>query len=61
MINSNFKMVTLFVSQFEKRYNSRLFSCSTFFVGILFLLTIIIPYILVYITDSKHNITSDLS
>lgn len=45
-------MVTLYRSYFEKRYTSKLFTCSTFFVGILFLLTIIIPYILVFITNN---------
>ena len=46
-------MVTLFQDYFEKRYSARLFSCSTLVVGILFLATVILPYIIVYITHGK--------
>ena len=46
-------MATLFVSYFEKRYTSKLLTCSTLFVAILFLLTLILPYAIVYVTNSK--------
>lgn len=46
-------MATLFVSYLEKRYNARLFSCSTLFVLIFFLLAIVIPYIVAYVTGCK--------
>ena len=69
VINSltNFKfklkiiMVTLYTTPFEKRYTARFFTCSTFFVGILFLLTIIIPYIIVYLTNGKYPLFSFIS
>ena len=44
-------MVTLYQDYFEKRYSAKLFSCSTLIVGILFLSTIILPYIITYITN----------
>lgn len=44
-------MVTLFVDSFEKRYTARLFTCQTFTVVVLFLATIVLPYIIVYITQ----------
>ena len=46
-------MVTLYTAAFEKRYTARFFTCSTLFVGILFLATLIIPYIIVYLTSGK--------
>lgn len=51
-------MVNLYVSPFEKRYTAKLFSCSTVFVGILFLLTIVLPYIIVYVTNGKNDYNS---
>jgi hypothetical protein len=51
-------MVTLYQAPFEKRYTSRLLSCSTIFVGISFLLTLIIPYIIVYVTNGKFFATN---
>jgi predicted PurR-regulated permease PerM len=50
-------MATLFVSYLEKRYNARLFSCSTLFVLIFFLLAIVIPYIVAYVTGCKTTFT----
>lgn len=49
-------MALLFIGYFEKRYTSKLFTCSTLFVGILFLMTIILPYVIVYITNSKRSL-----
>ena len=45
-------MVTLYQDYFEKRYSAKFFSSSTFVVSILFLATVILPYIIVYITNS---------
>ena len=44
-------MATLYLSYFEKRYTHRLCTCSFFFILLLFLLTLVIPYILVFITN----------
>lgn len=49
-------MVNLYVSPFEKRYTAKLFSCSTVFIGILFLFTLIAPYIIVYITNGNISL-----
>jgi len=46
-------MATLFVSYLEKRYNARFFSCSTLFVLIFFLIAIVFPYIVAYVTGCK--------
>ena len=46
-------MVSLYTTYFEKRYASRLCSCTTFFIALLVLLAVVIPYILSFITNNK--------
>ncbi len=45
-------MVTLYTSYFEKRYNQKYCSCVTLSVLVLFLATLIIPYIVTYVTGN---------
>lgn len=52
-------MVKLYTDYFEKRYTAHLFSCTTLFIVVAFLATIILPYVIVYAVGCKKKLLAN--